>query len=272
MAELMLKVGDKPRAVDWKDGDVICALSDNRIQCCHAAHICFEKNPATRKFAALTDDLLLPDAHVSRDFLEAVCRWRFERISSTEIDRVEISSGDRVRIDATPRLIDGQLQHMHVPRFIERRKAALAGSNSTGLPMYGTAGSEVWYGGPQDYSPAAVSAVWDAIETKTPHRRTDAARQLWPAGRLDLQHHLLIRVDPFDEPVRHLLESAVIDEGAIDPAARLVARRRFFVDWQNALGFTGRQRLDVQDRSLSVELRESQSWLRSAIVSDKGAA
>lgn len=93
MAELLLKVGDRsPADWDYKDGDVLCAFNRRRIRCVHAEHLCHVKA------AGFNGGGLRPANSLARDFREACCQYRNERVSRYEIDRVDIATGSRERL------------------------------------------------------------------------------------------------------------------------------------------------------------------------------
>ncbi len=171
MAELALKIGTLGTNLsrDYQDGDILCAFNSRRIRCIHAQHICH------RKLAGGGVGVHRNDAHVARDWFELTHEFRFERVSGTEILRTTLADLTEELINGTPRLIDGQMQHMDVEAYVRRRLA------HDRHKIFGTAGSEVWYGGDTDVSNAAMDLVWAAIETKTPLREVDHTRfPVWP--------------------------------------------------------------------------------------------
>lgn len=84
MAEALLKIGG---GSNYTDGDVLCAFTDQAIQCVHAQHLC------TLRDAPFTRDGLRPMDHLSRSLREHCCQYRFERVSQYVVKRTEIATG-----------------------------------------------------------------------------------------------------------------------------------------------------------------------------------
>lgn len=248
MAELILKI--EPGA-GYEDGDVLCAFNRRAIRCCHAQHICHVRQ-AQRNGSGL---ILTTD--VARDWYEATHQYRFNRASATEVMRTEIATDASELFGPTP---NERGEAIDVRLFIRRRKL------KPDHHLFGEDGAEIWYGGNVDTSNARLDRVWTAIETKTPNRRTDFPR--WPMGRLDVRHHLPIRVDEFDDDARDVLVSQELD--ATDPENPvLVKKRRHRIDWRNALQLTDADRERVLDRSQEFDLREVREFTRTTVVQQK---
>ncbi len=246
MAELAIKVGTVGHFVD---GDILCAFNSRRIRCTHAQHVCHVKNAGGGR-GVLRDNI-----HVARDFFEHTHKYRFERVSRTEINRTTLSTLDEVTLSDRPKLVDGKMQHMDVPLFIAR---CLEHERHR---MFGAPGAEVWYGGTKDFSDAAMTLVWNAIETKTPLREVNFQR--WPAGTQDLISHLFITADDFDEAEADDLVSSEIDETDPDDPI-LIKKRRRHIDWRDVVDLG--DQANVEDKTVSVDLRETMT----PIVRDDG--
>lgn len=240
MAELALKISDSN---DYKDGDIIAAFSRRRIRCTHAQHICHVKN-AGGGVRAPRDS-----SHVAKDFLEHTHQYRFERVSRTEVKRVTLATLDEVILDGTPKMIDGQMQHMAVQEFIERRL------RHDRHAIFGTSALAVWYGGEKTFNHAKLDLVWNAIETKTVNREVDF--DLWPVGAQDLKSHLFLPCDDFDESTEQELVESEIDETDPDNPV-VVKKRRRKVIWQNLFPVNIppiTNAADVTDRVKTVDVR-----------------
>ena len=228
MAEILIKIGDGSA---YADGDLLCAFNRRRIRCCHAQGIC---HPDLMPF---NENGLRPPDCVMKRLHEETYQYKFTRISRTRIERLEIATGI---IDTFgPESID-------VPLFLTRRKRHKRHA------IYGASGREFWYGGNVDLSDAALDRVWQAIETKTPHREADSQFQLWPMGRLDIRHHLAVRTTDFTDVEAEGLVSPRLD--ITDPENPVeISKRNIHVDWVNDLlpdlGVTESQ---VRDRNFAV--------------------
>ena len=154
MAELLLKVGT---VGVYEDGDIICAHNSRRISCCHVQTLC---NPALQ---TVNRDGLLSTGTIAHDWFERTHKFRFERISTSEVRRTLIATGRSDVVSGTP---NANGESMDVRQYIERRQKA-ARSGRPKKALFGTAGSEQWYGGQIDMSAAALALVWDDVEAKT---------------------------------------------------------------------------------------------------------
>ncbi len=235
MAELAIKVG---AGANYLDGDIIAAFNSRRIRCVHAQHICHVKN------AGGGVGVLRDNAHVVRDWLEHTQKYRFERVSRTEIKRVTLATLGEVLIDGTPKVVDGKMQHIDVALYVARRLA------HERHKVFGTPGAEIWYGGQIDVSDAKMALVWNAIETKTAFREVDFP--LWPVGAKDLISHLFVTVDNFDEAVAADLVSPEEDLTDPDNPIRVKDRRRH-IDWRNEI--RRNEHKNIEDKTVSVDLR-----------------
>lgn len=247
MAELLLKTD---AGSGYDSGDILCAFNRRHIRCCHAQNICHVKR-AKRNASGL---ILLTE--VARDWFEATHQYRFDRLSATEVQRTTLATGD---IDFFSDKPNEAGEYMDVRLFIARRK------QNTGNYLFGEDGAEVWYGGRADMSHGRLDVVWSAIETKTPMREADHWQ--WPMGRLDIRHHLPIRVNEFDDDVASELVSPDVDgEGE---KQTVVKKRKNRVDWESTLELTVREIEQVKDRGQVMDLRERKEFKRDEKVARK---
>lgn len=168
MTELILKVGDSK---EFTDGDIVHAMSPERILLTHAWHICHPKH-APRIGGQFR---LIDGGSLARTFYELTHQYRFEW-SGGRTRRVEIASEEVELTDASPK----------------------------GHMFDGGAAGVVWYGGRKDFYGAAA-AVWDAIEGETSSRRNDSFHTLYPWGTLDIRHYLVVRAEALTEAECHEL-------------------------------------------------------------------
>lgn len=169
MAELLIKIGD---GANYTDGDVLCAFSDRHIACVHAQMIC-HKDRSQRNGSGW-----IVRGELSETLLAETMQYRFERISATEVRRVEQATNQSEIFGPS---------HIDVRQYLVRRR-----KHAKNL-IFGEDGSEVWYGGRTDYTMPTVRKVWNKIERDTPNRLRDEKHSLWSMGRMDIRHHLAIR-------------------------------------------------------------------------------
>jgi hypothetical protein len=260
MAELLLKVG---AAGLWEDGDVICAFNNRMVQVSHAAHICHAWEEIPNR------DNLLPTNALAQDFLEATHQYKFERIN-----------GDVTRTDLWANTSES-VGNMDL--FIARRKASPARNGAPKLPMFGTNGSEVWYGGSIDFTQAKVDTIWTAIENKTAHKKTEGTCPLCasrmidaPMGVEDLKSHLVLPVDDFDDTTAKELVTPVLNQTDTDengnPVYETVKRRKNYVAWSELFPLNippTTKAENVTDRKKTVDPRSHIPFQRANIVIEK---
>lgn len=213
MAELVFKIDTVGPDPAYQDGDCICAFNDERIQTVHLRHIC-----NVRKFGFNSNG----DRPISlaKTYLENTCKYLFQRISRTEVRRTEIVTGNQVVIDHVSKLIDGQLQHIHVAEYLRRQKR-----NPNHVIFSNRAGKEYWYAG--TVTPR-LNIMWDEIELQTPERRRDPKYKVFPASNRELAAYLFVSVDDFTFSREGVLVSSVLNE----KEEILLKMRRIKSDWR----------------------------------------
>lgn len=247
MAELTVKIGD---GAGYSDGDVISAYNRRAIGCRWAEFRCHPK------FAARERGRIVPGG-VAQDWFEATHAYRFERVSETEIRRVEIATGKEETFGPTP---NARGERVDVPLFIARR---LAHPNNR---IFGAPGAELWYGGRQDRSAAAVAKVWTAIEKKTAFRRAD--HEHWPRGAQELKSHLVLPVDEFDDAEARALVAPELGQDR-DGFPVILRKRTRAVAWRALLPRGAVSEGDVLDRTKAIDLRLAGALERAALVTVK---
>lgn len=258
MAELVLKIGDRSdRPDDYKDGDILCAFSDRRIRCVHTENICHP-----RKAQRNASNLIIAST-IARDWFERTHEFRFERVSATEIRRVVIATGAEEIIGPTPNKAG---EAMDVRLFLARRK------KHPTHRIFGEDGAEFWYGGRIDVTDAKLSAVWDAIEGKTPLRRNAAAFTKWPAGEQELKSHLFIPSDNFDDATAEELIAPELSDPDAKGEQIVVQRRLHRIDWKAKLSLAPADIARVQDTAQTIDLRDVTQYTSAAIVDRKPSA
>lgn len=239
----------------YQDGDIIQAFNDRRVGKCNAQLVC-----KARKGTLV--DGLRQSGTLFEEWLSRTRRYRFERVSRTAIERLDLSAPDpettRTLIDSTPRDIDGRQQHMHVVNFV-----ALAMLEPR-MQLFGSPGSEYWYSTTRvPATDAVVDSLWTEIEARSPVRRSDHLR--YPLGAQDKRLFLPVAVDDFGDAERKVLMGRTVDADGL-----ITAKRNLRVDWRNDLGLTGRQKQDIDDSAIEVDLRDEATFDRGLVVRTRG--
>lgn len=250
MAELVLKTEAlvNPK---FDNGDPIDAFNKDRIECCHAEHICHVKN-MTRN----SDGLIVPDC-LLEDFKKNAYQYKFQRISYDMIKRIDLATLEEVTINGTPMDVDGKMQHMDVPRFIRKRKKHPLNA------IFGVKGAEYWYGGKRNVQ---VSTIWDAIEGNTANRRTDKPH--WPLMPNELTLFLAIEIDDFTAPEGEDYKAPLLDVSDPENPIRL-KERKHNIAYEAILSLPGATIDQIKDPSKSVDIRDSFNFTRASILTVK---
>lgn len=248
---LILKVGTTGPDPAYQDGDIICAFNRRRTRSTHAQVIC---SPRT---AARNGHGLIDLSHHSRDWFEQTHQYRFTRVSAGEVLRTDLLTTQTTLLSATPNAAG---EAIDVPLFIARRLQRPT------VAMFGSTGAETWYGGDVDDSDAKLTAVWAAIESKTPLREADYAD--WPAGSEELKTMLCLRVNDFDDAEQEALAAPVMD--LTNPENPVMVRRRTrMVNWRGLPDMTAQRIAQIEDRGVSVDIRAERKHALAVIVGVK---
>lgn len=249
MAELLLKVDE---GANYADGDCLCAFSDRHIRCAHAEMICHPKRSQRSPRGMLVKGSL------AWHWMRRTREFRFERLSKTEMVRINQATNERVRFG--PESIDLRL-------YLKRRR------ENKDHQLFTDGQTVVWFGGRSDFSAVRINTIWEQIDKQTPWNLTRQRFQLWPMGRLDIRHHLAIRseaitekqVRDFTEPLyrtndngefawrigKEIGFSAAIDDPPDDRNdwRLIVARkRRRRIAWRELLGDISETETRIRDR------------------------
>lgn len=271
MAELVIKT--HANEVYEKD-DILCAFNDRRICCVHAQHICFERDPVTRRLTRLNGTGLLPPDDVARDYCRATYEFEFERLDAVTATITRLADENTIEFESNVPFIqhDGREVHMDIVAYMLRVTKLLRGKDARGKPLFGTQnGKEIWYGGTEDVSMSKMDIAWNAIETKTPLKRADFP--FWPASQVELKHHLFLPVDQFDDTEAEVLVEEDIDDADPEQPIKRKSRKRH-VPWESLVAREGHSVGHILDKKKAIDLRESRignPFIRSEIVKVKSS-
>lgn len=228
MSELLIHIGD---GSTYRDGDVLCAFTNRRIQIVHQQHICDYRRHWNR-FG------LRPNNH-SRLFLDAAYQYTFTRVHRDYIRR------DETTVDG---LIVGT--EYYGPESIDVRVYLWRRLQHHAHRIFGVPGREVWHGGRFDMSVNMVRRGWEIIETHTPCRRgwcdfRKVNHSLWPFGREELKAFLPVRLNHelTEEVANELVAPLYSDDGET-----MIKKRANRINWREI----GHRELSVLDRQESV--------------------
>lgn len=250
MAELVLQVGPHPR---YEDGDILCAFNDRRVSEVHCAHICSprlnpELNPRTKAG-------FLTPATLAEDMLAASHRYKFVRVSTLEVMRIDLDTLDEVVFSNKPRDIDGKAQAIDVPLFIARRL------RSPDHGLFGAEGAEYWFGGERPPQMDALDVLWSRIEAETPLTKAD--HTLWPLTDTERKIFLPVAVeDHSDEQSSALVAPLMTEAKDAESAPVELKRRAVSVDWKAKFG----ERPEILDKSAIADLRAEAAVLVTEAV------
>ena len=255
MAEFLLKVGSgrPPSNKKFEDGDVVASFNNRQIRQVHSEHICH-----VNQFG-FKDDGLRPDS-LAKTNLEITRKYRFERISQTQVNRINIVTLESETISDVP---NARGEYIDVGLFIRRKLL-----HPKHL-IFGTPGSEVWYGGFTDYSNAKLDLVWQAIEAQTSNREIDFT--LFLLGIQDKKSFLALRVDDFTDSESIQYTTPVEDITGTtpdgDPIFEVVQKRKWLVNWRRIVPPGSIP--DIVDRNKSVDGRNDVAFSRAAVLEEK---
>ena len=214
MAELLVRVRDKGPDPLGSDGDVFVALNDDAIGLYKAQLLAQPQNIGHNGDGLRDSGTTLHTIH------EKTFVYRIERVSATEVDRVNIVTGGRERIGPPT---------MHVQTFIDRR---LRRSQHC---IFGTTGSEFWYADQKRIATADITALWSDYLSLHGHNRRD--HQAWHWSGFEKRVYLALRVADFNESRRQAVlqrETERIDEGGeVGIVDYRLRARRLTYDWRN---------------------------------------
>jgi hypothetical protein len=230
-AELIVKVGDKGR---HRDGDILYAADRRRIMQVHGEMICHVKRAGR----------CTPQGHrpigLAYHWQDATYRYCFSRVSKWEVVREDRWEGKIQTFSNRPtETRPGKWDAINVPLYIERRL------RHHRHRIFGLPGREIWFGGDVDQSAATISRVWNRITLET---GIDPGSLRWPAGRLDLVHHLVL-------PLAHDLP--------MDDYNHLVGQR---VAWRQMLPVSLVRLIDTPGRPVDLRRRRVAVSLMSQMV------
>lgn len=247
MAELILKVGSHSVTHPYQDGDIIHAPNNRQIGGVYIDHIC-----DVRK-TGFNSSGLRPDS-LAREQRESVYQYKMVRVSTDEVKRINLLTGEEDILSRTPNL---KGEAIDVRLYLKNRLG------HKGHAIFGEEGSEYWYGGRVDRSKEKVDYVWNLIEGSTPLRRSDHKK--WPLGQIETAHFCALSVSDFeDNLVELLLKPASISKEIT------LANRLCYVDYLELEEIAGPIRNKISNRNEHIDVRDFAEFVTEDITKVKG--
>jgi hypothetical protein len=257
----------------YENGDIISAANHLTIRQSASSRICFERG-RNRQFAGLNGSEFLPHAHLLKDWYEACCEFRLERLNRNQCKQVRLS--DMAEIMITTGVPHTDLKgkpdrQMNVDLYFKRRLTSFRKQNAQGKAMFSDDGDElkvVMYGGRTVVNAKAMDAVWAAITNKTGRLESNETTYVKepPFGSYQ-KRRIVIRVDDFTNEEAGILTSPL--EDLTDPDNPIIVKRRIsWVDWEAGLGLSAKEITDSRDDQKNPDLRSDEK-IRSTIVNTK---
>lgn len=241
MAELVIKV-DNGLFPAFENDDVMSAYNRRTIRRTYAEQICFANRP------------------LLQFYLATVSQYRMDRINRSEVRRTTTASLSEEVFGPRP---NARGEYIHVEQYVASRLAHPAHR------IFGTAGREFWFGGRKDTSHAKLDLVWAEIERYTAYRESQFER--WRHTPAWFKKCCIVAVEDFTDDQANELTEPLWDETDPSRPVRLKARRRG-IDWAHLPGVSSADRVDIRDRTRSVDRRELRTFTRleySALMTGK---
>lgn len=257
----------------YEDGDILGAANHLSIRRVAGSRICFERG-RNRQLAGLNGSGFLPSTHLLKDWHEACCEFRLERLNRNQCKQIRLS--DMAEITITTGVPHTDLRgtpnrQMDVELYFRRQLATFKEQNARGKALFSNDGDELkvtMYGGRTDKGSTAMDTVWTAITSKTGRLEADETTYAKepPFGSYH-RGWIVIKVDDFSDEESGLLTSTL--EDLTDPDNPIyVKKRKSWVDWENDLGLTAKEISDAKDDQKDPDLRKTENSL-STIVQTK---
>lgn len=246
--DLIVNVTDGRGGYD--EGDVLHAFTSRRILDVHAQHVVHPKLMIREggDVGRITPGSLLEFC------LERTRQFKFERISARQVRRTNLRTLDEDTISDVP---NASGEYMNVQLYLDRRVAFKPSQNQ----MFGSAGSEYWYGGITTTTDAIMDTIWTEIEARTRHVRDDE----FPFTDREKRLYLIIKVDDLtDAEVVELLEPLIGPPDG-EEEEPVINQRAVRLDLTN-IGLTAEETTRLGDPNESNDLRHRTTDIGAAII------
>ena len=172
--ELIVKIKSDGSNPYYQDGDVVDAMSLDRIYLAHAEMICHPDNFGFNTNG--TRDL----GTLFHKFQEATHVYKFERVGK-RVRRTNLITGEEDMIGKTP---NENGESIDVYQYLIRRL------KSPRHKIFGPSGGEVWYGKMRNDAEVFIPVAWNHIETESDNLQS--SHNSWPFSDLEKRHFICI--------------------------------------------------------------------------------
>ena len=245
--ELLVKVGSTDSSqLQYQDGDIVEAYSQSQIELGHAYRLCHHKTVGLDSVSGLRPVNSLPYL-----FAEIVSKYKFERISQTEVRRTNYATGEIDIVGATP---NANGERINVSLYISKR------TSRSSHRIYGQTGSEIWFG--ELLSDVDLDAVWNVIETHSDNLRS--SYQSWNYTPLEKLGFLPINCVGFRNDEVTVVSTPTVSERSAELSTepedessepQRLAKRKFFVPYWDIANQLNINVDDVRNTSKPVDAR-----------------
>lgn len=241
MAELVLKVGP---GGGYEDGDVLCSFNDKAIQLANAQMLCNPWINGVNEFGTRIID------SIAEDYFKRTSLYKFERISKTEINKINLQTLESEILGPS---------QINIELWLKRRMAERAPDGGPQLAIFGDPEALVWYEETYDFSQENIDLLWKDIEEKTGNKKADFS--LYPLGKQDTKSHLPIKLETdISDTVSQEYVSPKLDSGVI------IKKRANSVDWKNSLSLTAQEKADIEDPAKEYDKREENDYSTAVVL------
>jgi len=244
--ELIVRIRSHGSSQYYQDGDVVDAMSLDRIYLAHAEMICNPNNFGFNTNGTRDLNTLL------EKFEQATKTYKFERLNSNDVRRTNLLTSEEDILNTIPNA-DGEAINAY--QYISRRL------KNPRHKIFGASGSEVWYGKMRNDASAFIPVAWNHIETESDNLKDD--HNSWPFTDLEKRHFVCIntsgrdydgdsftRVELSGDTVAKRALPAVEDPPEEIPeeySPVILAKRRWFVPYWDLASELGSSVDDLRD-------------------------
>ena len=253
--ELIVKIKSDGANPYYQDGDVIDAMSLDRIHLVHAEMICHPKNFGFNTFGKRDRNTLL------EKFQQATHVYKFERVNSNDVKRTNLLTNEEDILNTTP---NANGESINAYQYLIRR---LKNPNHK---IFGTGGREVWYGKMRNDAEVFIPVAWNHIETESDNLQSN--HNSWPFSDLEKRHFVCINTSgrnyDGDSFTRVELSGDTVTERSLpatedipedppeDYSPVILAKRKWFVPYWDLSSELGTSVDDLRDKDLECDCRK----------------
>jgi len=256
--ELIVKIKSVGSNQYYQDGDVVDAMSFDRIYLAHAEMICNSNNfgfntNGTRDLNSLLEK-----------FEQSTKTYKFERLNSNDVRRTNLLTSEEDILNTIPNA-DGE--SIDAYKYISRRL------RNPRHKIFGPSGGEIWYGKMRNDISTFTPVAWNHIETESDNLKDDHGS--WPFTDLEKRHFVCINTSGRDYDgdsfTRVELSGGTVTERAL-PAVEdlpeeisedyepvILAKRRWFVPYWDLASELGSSVDDLRDPDHMCDCRKPMS-------------